>query len=459
MERLISIGMAGGADFAEVYAEHVTTTALVLDEGVVRSANVNESAGVGVRVVKGVQVGYAYSDDLEPATLLRTAQTAALVARGTGEPPPVQVSRRALPEHYRINDSASDVSLARKLEMLRRADAAARACDARIRQVSASWVDSSKSVNVASSRGHYAEDLQEMCRINVGTVAFGEGGERRTGSYGGGGRVPFGHFESFRPEAVAAESARQAVSMLGAVEAPAGPSTVVLAPGWSGVLLHEAVGHGLEADFIRKGTSLFAGKLGEKVASELVTVIDDGTVAQGRGSLNMDDEGNPAQRKVLIENGILKGYLYDDLNARLMGAQTTGSGRRESFRHAPLPRMTNTFLAPGQHDPGEIVRSVSKGLYAANFGGGQVDITNGNFVFEVSEAYLIEDGRITRPVRGATLIGVGPVALRNVSMVGNDPRHDPGLGTCGKDGQSVPVGVGLPTVRIDDITVGGTRMG
>ena len=246
--------------------------------------------------------------------------------------------------------------------------------------------------------------------------------------------------------------------MLGAIDAPAGSQTVVLAPGWSGILLHEAVGHGLEADFIRKKTSLFAGKVGERVASDLVTVIDDGTVAGGRGSLNVDDEGNPAQRKVLIEKGILKGYLYDSLNAKLMGTETTGSGRRESFRHAPLPRMTNTFLAPGDLDPQEIVGSVKKGLYCAQFGGGQVDITNGNFVFEVNEAYLIEDGKLTQPVKGATLIGVGPVALQKVTMVGNDPMHDPGMGTCGKSGQSVPVGVGLPTLRLDDVTVGGTRV-
>ena len=457
VERLISVGLSKGADFAEVYAEHTVVTSLVFDEGRMRSGNASETAGVGIRVVKGAQVGYAYSDDLDEAALLRTAQTAAQVAQGHGEPPPVKVARRSLPEHYRVSPSPAEVALAHKVALLQRADAAARSFDARIRQVTVSWADSSRSILVANSRGHFAEDLQDLCRMHVGTVAFGATGDRRTGAFGGGGRVPFTHFESFSPEAVGRESARQAVAMLGAVDAPAGPQTVVLGPGWSGVLLHEAVGHGLEADFIRKKTSLFAGKVGERVASDLVTVIDDGTIAQGRGTLNMDDEGTPAQRKVLIENGILKGYLYDDLNARLMGQQSTGSGRRESFRHAPLPRMTNTFMAAGESDPEEILRSVKKGLYAANFGGGQVDITNGNFVFEVNEAYLIEDGRLTRPVRGATLIGVGPVALQNVTMVGNDPQHDPGTGTCGKDGQSVPVGVGLPTLRIDAMTVGGTR--
>lgn len=458
VERLLSLAMARGGDFAEVYAERTVVTSLSLDEGGIRSGTSAETTGVGIRVIKGAQVGYAYSDDLDDAALVRAADTASHIAQGHGEPPPVKVSRRHAPEHYRIAVSPSEVPLSRKVALLMRADAAARATDPRIKQVMGSWADSVKSILVANTLGHFAEDLQDMARLHVTVVAIDPSGERRTGSFGGGGRVPFGHFDTFSPEAVAREAARQAVAMLGAVDAPAGPQTVVLAPGWSGILLHEAVGHGLEADFIRKKTSLFEGKLGQRVASELVTVIDDGTVANGRGSLNVDDEGNPAQRKVLIENGILKGYLYDALNAKLMGQESTGSGRRESFRHAPLPRMTNTFLAPGDSDPQEILRSVHKGLYAAQFGGGQVDITNGNFVFEVNEAYLIEDGRLTRPVKGATLIGVGPVALQKVSMVGNDPQHDPGMGTCGKNGQSVPVGVGLPTVRIDDMTVGGTSV-
>jgi TldD protein len=309
---------------------------------------------------------------------------------------------------------------------------------------------------VANTLGHLAEDRQDLCRLGVQCVAFGKKNERRTGFYGGGGRVDFRFFDDFSPAQVGREAARQAVATLGAVPAPSGPQTVVLAPGWSGILLHEAVGHGLEADFIRKGTSLFTGKLGEKVASELVTVIDDGTVAGGRGSINVDDEGNPGERKVLIEKGILKGYLYDHLNAKLTGQRSTGSGRRQSFRHAPLPRMTNTYLAQGDQAPEEILKGVPRGLYCRQFGGGQVDISNGNFVFEISEAYLIENGEITRPVKGAMLIGVGPEALKNVSAVGCDASHDPGLGTCGKDGQSVPVGVGLPTVRIDNLTVGGT---
>jgi TldD protein len=459
VERLLSLAMARGGDFAEVYAERTVLTSLVLDEGRIRSANVSETTGVGVRVVKGAQVGYAYSDDLDDAALTRAAVTASQIAQGHGEPPPVKVSRRAAPEHYRIAVRPSEVDVSAKTALLLRGDAAARSADRRVTQVMGSWADSAKSILVASSLGFLSEDDQTMCRLNFTVVAVDrKTGDRRTGTYGGGGRVPFGHFDTLRPEDVAREATRQAVAMLNASEAPAGAHTVVLAPGWSGILLHEAVGHGLEADFIRKGTSLFAGKVGQRVASDLVSVIDDGTVAGGRGSLNVDDEGNPARRKVLIEKGILKGFLYDTINARLMGQESTGSGRRESFRHAPLPRMTNTFLAPGDHDPAEIIGSVQKGIYCAQFGGGQVDITNGNFVFEVNEAYLIEDGHLTRPVKGATLIGVGPTALQKVTMVGNDPQHDPGMGTCGKSGQMVPVGVGLPTVRIDDMTVGGTRM-
>jgi len=456
VEKLLSAAMSRGAGFGEVYVERSTTTAVSLDEGKVRSAQVGSVTGVGVRAIRGAQVGYAYSDDLDEAALLRTAQTAALIADGTRDPGPVALSRTPLPTYYQVKQPLAGVDVARKVELVREADAAARAHDRRVKQVMAGYADQTREILVANTLGHLAEDRQDLCRLGVSCVAFGKGGERRTGFYGGGGRVDFRFFEDFSPAQVGREAARQAVATLGAVPAPAGPQTVVLAPGWSGILLHEAVGHGLEADFIRKGTSLFAGKLGEKVASELVTVVDDGTVAGGRGSLNVDDEGNPGERKVLIEKGVLKGYLYDHLNAQLTGQRSTGSGRRQSFRHAPMPRMTNTYLAPGDQTPDEIVRGVRKGLYCRQFGGGQVDISNGNFVFEISEAYLIEDGEITKPVKGAMLIGVGPEALKNVSAVGSDAAHDPGLGTCGKDGQTVPVGVGLPTVRIDNVTVGGT---
>ncbi|HUJ27023.1 MAG TPA: TldD/PmbA family protein [Myxococcales bacterium] len=456
IERLLSAAMARGADFAEVYVEKSTGTAVSLDEGKIKSAQSGSITGVGVRAIRGAQVGYAHSDDLDEQALLRAAQTAALIADGTREPGPVNMSRKPLPTYYQVSTPLADVDVARKIELVLQADQAARKYDKRVRQVMGGYADQTREILVANTMGHLAEDRQDLCRLGVQCVAFGRKDERRTGFYGGGGRVDFRFFEDFSPTQVGREAARQAVATLGAVPAPAGPQTVVLAPGWSGILLHEAVGHGLEADFIRKGTSLFAGKLGEKVASELVTVIDDGTVAGGRGSINVDDEGNEGERKVLIEKGVLRGYLYDHLNAKLTGRRSTGSGRRQSFRHAPLPRMTNTFLAPGDQDPGDIVKAVPKGLYCRQFGGGQVDISNGNFVFEISEAYLIEDGEITKPVKGAMLIGVGPEALKNVTAVGNDAAHDPGLGTCGKDGQVVPVGVGLPTVRIDNVTVGGT---
>jgi len=459
VERLLSAGMSRGAEFAEVYVERTVNTAVILDEQKVKSAQSGVVQGVGIRVIAGAKVGYAYSDDLDEPALLRAAATAALIADGTGSEQAYRVSLAPIPSHYHVPMPLMDVELSAKAQLLKRADKAARAFDPRVRVVQATWADNTKRIQIANTQGHLVLDTQNLCRLNVSVVAEGRNGERRSGVFGGGGRVPFSHFDAFTPEHVAAEAARQATATLGAAEAAAGPQTVVLAPGWSGILLHEAVGHGLEADFIRKGTSLFTGQLGNQVASDLVTVIDDGTVAGGRGSINVDDEGTPAERKVLIEKGQLKGYMFDALNAKLMGQRSTGSGRRESFRHLPLPRMTNTYLAPGDQLPEDILRGVKRGLYCANFGGGQVDITNGNFVFEVSEAYQIEDGRLGRPVKGAVLVGVGPEALKNVSAVGCDPMPDPGMGTCGKDGQSVPVGVGLPTLRIDDVTVGGTHVG
>ncbi len=458
-EKLLAAAMERGADFAEVYAERNEFTAVTLEEDKVKSAQNGLSQGVGVRVISGPRVGYAYSDDLDEEALLRAAKTAAFIAQSKGSERAFDVRRTPLPTYYRLTEHLASVDVAKKRDLVVRANKAARAFDKRIKQVTATWADSTKHILIANTEGHLAEDTQDMCRISTSVVAEGKNGERRTGSYGGGGRVAFTHFDTFTPEVVAREAARQAVAGLGAADAEAGQQTVVLAPGWSGILLHEAVGHGLEADFIRKGTSLFAGKLGQKVASDLVTVIDDGTVANARGSINVDDEGNAGQFKVLIERGELKGYMYDSLNAKLMGQTSTGSGRRESFKHLPLPRMTNTYLAPGEDTPEDILRSVDKGVYCANFGGGQVDITNGNFVFEVSEAYEIKKGKLGRPLKGVSLIGVGPEALKKVSRVGNDPRPDPGMGTCGKDGQSVPVGVGLPTLRIDDMTVGGTKLG
>jgi TldD protein len=337
-------------------------------------------------------------------------------------------------------------------------DAAARALDPRVKQVIASLGSEDVVVLIATPSGWTVGDVRPLTRLNV-TVIVEENGKREIGAYGGGGRVPFDFFlEEDRWRRYTSEAVRQATIKLHAVEAPAGEMTVVLGPGWPGILLHEAVGHGLEGDFNRKQTSAFSGRMGQKVASDLVTVIDDGTIANRRGSLNVDDEGIPTRRNVLIEKGVLVGYMQDRLNARLMGGEPTGNGRRESYAHQPMPRMTNTFMLAGQDDPADIIRSVPHGLYAVNFGGGQVDITNGKFVFSASEAYLIEDGKITRPVKGATLIGSGPEALTRVSRVGHDLKLDEGVGTCGKDGQSVPVGVGLPTIRIDGITVGGTQV-
>ncbi|HEX4620820.1 MAG TPA: metallopeptidase TldD-related protein [Myxococcaceae bacterium] len=458
VEKLLAAAMSRGGDFAEVYVERGVMTAVVLEERKIKSAQTGLAQGVGVRVISGSKVGYAYSDDLEDAALLRAAETAALVAQGGGADRGFAVSRVPAPSYYRVATPLSEIDVARKADLVLRADRAGRRYDPRVKQVNATYVDQTKRIWVANTQNRFAEDTQDLCRLSVSVVAEGKNGERRNGFYGGGGRVSFSHFDTFTPELVAGEAARQAIATLGAVDAHAGPQTVVLAPGWSGILLHEAVGHGLEADFIRKKTSLFAGKVGERVASDKVTVIDDGTVANSRGSINVDDEGNPGERKVLIERGMLRGFMYDSLNAKLMGQKSTGSGRRQSFKHLPMPRMTNTYLAPGDDAPEDIIKSVKRGLYCAHFGGGQVDITNGNFVFEISEAYEIQDGKLGKPVKNATLIGVGPEALKNVSMVGSDPMPDPGLGTCGKDGQSVPVGVGLPTLRIDNMTVGGTRV-
>jgi len=342
--------------------------------------------------------------------------------------------------------------------LLAAADAETRAADPRIKQVIASIASEEVIMLIATASGWTVGDIRPLTRLNVTAIAE-EGGKREIGSHGGGGRVTFDFFlQEERWRRFAREAARQAALKLSAVDAPAGSMTVVFGPGWPGILLHEAIGHGLEGDFNRKGTSAFAGRMGQKVASELVTVVDDGTIANRRGSLNVDDEGTATGRTVLIENGILTGYMQDRLNARLMGMKPTGNGRRESYAYAPMPRMTNTFMLAGQDDPADILRSVKNGLYAVTFGGGQVDITNGKFVFSASEAYLVEDGRVTKPVKGATLIGNGPEALTRVTRVGNDLKLDEGVGTCGKDGQSVPVGVGLPTIRIDGITVGGTAV-
>ena len=455
LERCLGEALSAGGDFADLYFEAVTSTSLGMDEGIVKTAAQGVSVGCGVRVLSGERTGFAYTDDLSPERLLKAARTAALIANGPQTMRVAGFQETRTPQLYPIAGS-SDAEISAKLELIARADRAARAFDPRIVQVRAGLSDELRRILVAASDGTFASDTQPLARLNVAVIAKDEHNTAR-GSSGGGGRVTLDFFTGSKsPEHFATEAARTAVLQLGAVAAPAGEMEVVLGPGWPGVLLHEAVGHGLEADFNRKKTSAFAGLIGQQVASSKVTVVDNGTMPGRRGSLNVDDEGNPTQETVLIENGILRGYLSDKLSAKLMDMPNTGSGRRESYQAIPMPRMTNTYMLAGEDEPADILRSVKRGLYAVNFGGGQVDITTGKFVFSASEAYLIEDGKVTAPVKGATLIGNGPESLKYVSMVGNDLALDEGIGTCGKNGQSVPVGVGMPTVKLDRMTVGGT---
>jgi TldD protein len=454
LERCLGEALSAGGDYADLYFESVTSTTIGVDESLVKTANQGISVGCGVRVVSGDRTGFAYTDDLSADRLLRAARTAALIASGPAKEKVQGFTETRTPALYPIAGTDADISA--KLALILRADKAARAFDSRIHQVRASFSDELRRILIAASDGTFASDTQPLARFNVFVIAK-DGANTARGTSGGGGRVMLDFFEGNKsPEHFAREAARGAILQLGAVAAPAGEMPVVLGPGWPGVLLHEAVGHGLEADFNRKKTSAFAGLIGQQVASSKVTVVDNGTMPGRRGSLNVDDEGTPTQENVLIENGILKGYLSDKLSARLMGGVSTGSGRRESYSQLTMPRMTNTYMLNGDDAPEDIIKSVKRGLYAVNFGGGQVDITNGKFVFSASEAYLIEDGRITAPVKGATLVGNGPEALKYVSMVGNDLALDEGIGTCGKNGQSVPVGVGMPTVKLDRMTVGGT---
>jgi TldD protein len=456
LEQYLAAALSAGGAYADLYFEYLSSTSLMVDESMVKSASQGISAGCGVRVVSGERTGYAYTDDLSRERILHAARTAALIASGPAKSPTVGFQQAAARNLYPVALPSVDAEITAKVELVMRADTAARAFDPRIREVRASYGDELRHILVVGSDGTFAQDSQPLARLNVSCIAKTDGNSAR-GSAGGGGRVALDFFFGDKnPEHFAIEAARQAVLQLGAREAPAGEMEVVLGPGWPGVLLHEAVGHGLEADFNRKQTSAFAGLIGKRVASEKCTVVDNGTMPWRRGSLNVDDEGQPTQNTVLIEKGILKGYLSDKLSARLMGIADTGNGRRESYEHIPMPRMTNTYLLAGEEDPQDILRSVRRGIYAVNFGGGQVDITNGKFVFSASEAYLIEDGHVTAPIKGATLIGNGPDVLTRVSMVGNDLKLDEGIGTCGKDGQAVPVGVGIPTIKIDRLTVGGT---
>jgi TldD protein len=457
LESYLGEALSAGGEYADLYFEYLATSSISLDESIVKGATQGVTLGVGIRVISEERTGYAYSDDLSPEKIRKAARVAACIAHG-----PSQVEKHGFIESPRQNlyplvTAPVETSLSERVNLVKRADAAARAYDPRVFQVQAGYADNLRHVLVVTSEGTLSHDTQPMARIGVLVLARENGGPPQHGHAGGGGRVSLDFFFAEKtPEYFAREAARQAIVQLGAVEAPAGETTVVLGPGWPGILLHEAIGHGLEADFNRKKVSAFSDRIGQQVASPLVTVVDDGTIRNRRGSLNIDDEGAPTRQNVLIENGVLRGYLQDKLSSRIMRSRSTGSGRRESYQHIPMPRMTNTFMLAGASAPEDIIRSVPKGLYCTTFGGGQVDITSGNFVFSATESYLIEDGRLTRPVRGATLIGNGPEALRYVSMVGNDLALDEGIGVCGKEGQSVPVGVGIPTIRIDQMTVGGT---
>ncbi|MBC9073759.1 metalloprotease TldD [Thauera sp. CAU 1555] len=455
LEKVFRKLMRHDIDFADLYFQYHRAEAWSLEEGIVKAGSFDIEQGVGVRAISGEKTAFAYSDDISLNALLDAATATRAIAEA-GKRRKVQIApARGRNRLYRADDPLDSLEDTAKVKLLERLEGFARAEDARVTQVMAHVAGSWEVVMVARSDGHLAADVRPLVRVSI-TVIMEDGGRREQGSAGGGGRFDYGHFSDELLRDYARAAVHQARTNLDAAPAPAGTMTVVLGSGWPGILLHEAIGHGLEGDFNRKGSSAFSGRIGQQVAAKGVTVVDDGTIPDRRGSLTMDDEGNPTERTVLIEDGILTGYMQDMMNARLMGMAPTGNGRRESYAHLPMPRMTNTYMLNGDKDPEEIIRSVKKGLYAANFGGGQVDITSGKFVFSTSEAYLIENGKVTRPVKGATLIGNGPDALTRVSMIGNDMALDPGVGTCGKDGQSVPVGVGQPTLRIDGLTVGGT---
>ena len=456
LERVLHELMSHEIDSADLYFQSSRHESWSLEDGIVKSGSHSIERGVGVRAVSGEKSGFAYSDEIVMPALTKAAGAARAIARA-GQAGRVQAwTRGGKQSLYSAVDPIDTLKAEDKVALLHALDTEARRIDPRVKQVMVSLAAVHDVVLVAASDGTFAADVRPLVRLNISVVAEDKG-RREQGSSGGGARLAYDFFlDQERGLGYAREAVRQALVNLDARNAPAGTMTVVLGPGWPGVLLHEAVGHGLEGDFNRKGSSAFSGRMGERVASPLCTVVDDGTLQSRRGSLNIDDEGTPSQCTVLIEKGVLKGYLQDKMNARLMGVASTGNGRRESYAHLPMPRMTNTYMLAGESDPQEIIASVDKGLYAVNFGGGQVDITSGKFVFSASEAYMIENGKITHPVKGATLVGNGPDVLTRVSMVGNDLKLDAGVGTCGKEGQSVPVGVGQPTLRVDGLTVGGT---
>jgi TldD protein len=457
LQRVLATIFQHRTDYADLYFQYSRSESFSLEEGIVKSGSFDIEQGVGVRAIVGDKTAFAYSDDISLDSLTEAAISARSIARhGAGKVKVApKVAVRSQSSRYANGDPVASLDAAAKVRMLEKVEQLARARDPRVKQVMASVGADYDVILVARSDGVLAADVRPLVRVSVNVIVE-QDGKREQGHFGGGGRHDLSYFTEERLAEYANQAVDQALVNLVADPAPAGIMPVVLGPGWPGILLHEAVGHGLEGDFNRKGSSAFAGKIGQRVASKGVTVIDDGTIANRRGSLSIDDEGNPTQRTVLIEDGILRGYIQDSLNARLMSVAPTGNGRRESFAHLPMPRMTNTYMLAGGKDPDEIVRSVSKGIYATNFGGGQVDITNGKFVFSMAEAYMIENGKVTRPIKGATLIGNGPDALTQVTMIGNDMSLDPGIGTCGKDGQSVPVGVGQPTLRIEGLTIGGT---
>ena len=458
IEKIMSRLLSSPVDAADIYFQSSHSESWVMEGGIIKEGSHSIEQGAGVRAVSGEKTGFAYSDRIELPVLLEAANNVKAIVRQGQDAQVGLVKAANWPQYYPVANPLKSLADQQKIDLLRKVESETRKLDSRIEEVIVSLSGVHESILVANQDGSLAADVRPLVRMNV-TVIVEENGHREQGSMGGGGRSDYRYFiDQDRALEYGKEAVRQALVNLEAEEAPAGNMTVVLGPGWPGILLHEAIGHGLEGDFNRKGTSAFSGRVGERVASDLCTVVDDGTLQGRRGSLSIDDEGTPTEKTVLIENGILKGYMQDKLNARLMGVKPTGNGRRESYANLPMPRMTNTYMLPGPHNPEEIIKSVKKGLYAKNFAGGQVDITSGKFVFSASEAYLIENGKITRAVKGATLIGNGPDVLTKVSMVGTDLELDSGVGTCGKDGQSVPVGVGQPTLKIDGLTVGGTSV-
>jgi TldD protein len=452
------LALSRGGDYADLFFEYRAGGAVVFEEGITRAASRSVSMGLGVRVQRGDATGHAHVEELSPEAMKRAAQTASQIATDGGAPSSIGLEPVTLPRRYELDQPSLVAPGPSKRELLERASRAATAEDSRVAKVEATFVEEVREILIATSDGRIVHDFQPMLRFGV-RVIVESNGRREAGRSGGGGRTTLGYFQDRTPEVHAREAVRQAIVALDARSAPAGQMEVVLAPGDSGILLHEAVGHGLEADFNRKGTSNYSDRIGEEVASSLCSVVDDASILQGRGSINVDDEGVEPSRTVLIEGGVLRGYMQDRLSARHFCQSPTGNGRRQSFSTVPMPRMTNTVLLAGQHSADEIVASVSRGVFARAFGGGQVDISNGDFVFSLTEAYLIEGGKITAPLKGVNLIGNGPETLRRVTMLGDDLELSDGIWTCGKDGQTVPVGVGCPTVKISAITVGGTQLG